>query len=148
MKFYSKELQKSFESVQSILESITDTKDRVSADIKEFEKYLKSLSINESLEYTILIPSENVDMDYHVLGISIERVLNWDDNKKRLMYVEKHCEAYIGIVKVIEKPLIETSYEIRKHVYEKHLKNFLLYITDRYKLKENSSDSKHEEIPF
>ncbi|MBM4222332.1 MAG: hypothetical protein FJ161_00795 [Gammaproteobacteria bacterium] len=151
MKFNSETLQKSFEQSKMVLENIHNIKDLISEDIKKLEAYIKSLNLNETIDYIF-------STSYIYIGPngipSSEKLIVWDHNKKRLLYVENqyeasswdvYCiEAYIdgdigdednNKTTIIEKPLIETSFVTRKEVYESgELAKFLLFVKQRYEI--------------
>lgn len=167
MKFNSPKLQECFDSVKPILDKIPEIQNSISSDIQELEKYLKSIDINETISYLASDPAQtcNVICEYFSSatgtgkGIAIEEVLVWDHIKKRLMYVKDEYEADVDIddepmsVKlnvstaknITNKPLIETSFDIRKKMHEHHLNSFLSVIANKFKI--NSTHSL-EDIPF
>lgn len=156
MNFMSKELQEAFNKAKPVLEQITQTKDQISNEIKYLEDFLKGLAINDSFGYRIQSPfdtSSFTDCDigeFSLAGWAVtnEELLIWDKEKKRLMYqlIQYNADVQFDTPnpvildessrkQLILKPLIETSFEIRKKVYEQnHLCNFLLELTSKYQV--------------
>lgn len=173
MKFTSQKLQQSFDAAKPILEKIIETKNFVSAEIKNLEKYFQSLNINESISYLATNPNNtgNICFDQFSehsgsgIGISTEELIIWDDNKKRIMYVLNEYEASVDFVSaeignhppvdlnmdsrktIVEKPLIETTFEIRKQIYENHLSDFLTHVAKKFEVNLSVSDEDID-IPF
>jgi len=152
MKFNCKNLQECYELTAPILNNINQIKDCVSEDIKSVEKYLKSIQLPESISYIISDPEESFEPLAHdefkliTSASCIEEILTWDHVKKRLMFSQN---LYVGIIhhevsetptidrdsrnEIINKPLIETPFEIRKHVYaNNYLIEFLKNIARKY----------------
>ena len=152
MKFTSVELQKAFDKARPVLENITQTKNTISNEIKSLEKFFQSHSIAENftLEISSPIYPRNLTQDSNGNLIANEENLVWDAEKKRIIfqhsqYVFEDYEEYHSMgtyVKydvdskqiVLSRPLIETSFETRKKVYELHLSNFLLELSSKYDL--------------
>lgn len=147
MKFSSVELQNAFEKAKPVLESIVKTKNIVSEEIKLLETFLQSQSITDFFSIQITNPYYPINL---TLGLNDELVSNeerliWDAEKKRIIYqhnqyksesVEDGTVLFDSETKknLLCKPLIETSFDIRKKVYEKYLSVFLLEITAKYEL--------------
>lgn len=155
MKFTSPELQKAFESAKPILEKITETKNRISTEIKNVEKFFQSLDINELISYLATNPNQLCNVNCEQIGeycatgngTATEEYLIWDNKKKRLMYVENSYQASIDLdsiiqidldtstlKNIIEKPLIETTFDIRKRIYEDHLSSFISYVAKKFEV--------------
>lgn len=169
MNFMSKELQEAVNKAKPVLEQIIQTKDQISKEIKYLEEFLKDFAINDSFVYRIQSPfdtSSFTDCDigeFCLTGWAVtnDEQLLWDKDKKRLMYllVQYHAEVQLDThtpvildeasrKQIILKPLIETSFELRKRIYEEnHLSDFLCELTAKYQvnLKKEISSS---DIPF
>jgi len=144
MKFNSATLQSSFEQSKPILDNIHQIKDSVSEDIKQLETYLRSLDLNETIVYRLA---------EHIFTHLADELLVWDHNKKRIVYIEDRykvnddCHYHTADISsretIVERPLIETPFDIRKRIYEEdHLSKFILFISKKYDLK------KPMECPF
>lgn len=169
MNFMSPDLQKAFDNAKPVLEQIPQTKNQISNEIKHIEKSFKEFSIGENFEYRIQSPFETTSFtscdisEYCLTGWAVtnEELLIWDKDKKRLMYQLNQFDADVALDtpnpvtvdeatrnQLIYKPLIETSFEIRKKVYEQnHLCNFINQLTSKYQvnIKEVEEPS---DIPF
>ena len=152
MHFNSKALQECIKAAQPILDNINRAKDAVSEDIKLLDKYLSSINLNESFTYTISDSSSCIEIyetdDFRMISscLCTEEYLAWDSKKKRILFVQNeyhgtiHQEASDEPVidqssckSIVNKPLIETTFEIRKRVYENHyLADFLNSIARKF----------------
>ena len=169
MKFASPELQKSFDTAKPILEKITETKNRISSEIKNLEKFFQSLDMNESLSYLATNPNlvSNMVFDQFCeysssgVGTATEEFLIWDNIAKRIMYVRNEYEAcadmedfnQVSLLKetcknIVNRPLIETTFDVRKKIYEHHLSDFLSYAAQKYEVHEKQIENDSFDIPF
>lgn len=156
MKFSSVELQTAFDNSKSILENITLIKDTISEEIKFLEKFLKTQAIDDDFTYTITSPFNPISLNIvydgeHNNVCTNEELLIWDSEKKRIIYQHNQylpidCIndgrvffSYETLSSLINRPLIETPFEIRKKVYERHLSPYLLEITNKYRLAQQNS---------
>jgi len=139
MNFNSDLLQSYFETAKPILDNISKIKDAISEDIKLFEGYLKSINFPENFRYQIDCRNAFDEEECEYLGI--EESLLWNCEKKRLFFV-KTTYPIIGDGSMwdvysphiaIEKPLIETPFEVRKIVCTgNHLGKLLHAIAEKY----------------
>ena len=167
MKFSSSHLQSCFDAAKPILDNIDKTKNMISEDIRELEAYLKSISINESIDYIATNPSSlNAFRPNGVNhnGIAFEEILRWDHKVKRLIYLRNEYQASLdnfdnppveidwsSVKKSVEKPLIEAPFEIRKYMYiNEHLGKFITEVSNNFCLSDNKKDqaSVDDDIPF
>lgn len=173
MKFNSSHLQSCFDTAKPILENIDKTKNSISEDIRSLEAYLKSTNINESIDYLATDPTATCNVNCEIFsedagggsGTALEERLRWDNEKRRLIYIRNEYQASIDIYqdyspvniewfsinKIIEKPLIEAPFEIRKFMYENnHLGNFLTSVSNKFAIKNDDKKchESDEEIPF
>lgn len=161
MEFQSDELQKSFKSAKPILEKITETKNKVSNEIKKLENFLKSLNLDEPFTYLVKNPNNlsSIVCDQFFEncgtgnGIATEENLIWDNKSKRLIFHATEYQACIDIGAIssveidsdtantiIERPLIETPFDIRKRIYEGHLSKFLSALAKKFTIIEKKID--------
>ncbi|HLB57062.1 MAG TPA: hypothetical protein VJK30_07030 [Coxiellaceae bacterium] len=159
MKFNSSYLQSCFDTNKSVLDNINEIKNSISSDIKQLENYLKSINIGESVTYVATDPTQSRN---YCEPISIEEKLSWDKIQNRLIYEKSEYEGEIHYYEnsfdidlssrkiIIEKPLIETPFEIRKHVYESgYLGDFLLYVASKFSINKKLNEWKiHDDVPF
>ena len=150
MKFKSIELQNAFDKAKPVLENISQTMDTISNEIRMVEKFLQDQAICENfilkLPTTKPLYDENAPED----GLFIlEKRLLWNKEKKRIIYIEDRYNISDednykcfgdSLVTMQNKPLIETSFEIRKMVYEEYLSKFLLGIANTYELPNQAND--------
>jgi len=170
MQFMSKELQEAFDIAKPVLEKIAETKDQISNEIKYIENSLKEFSINDNFEYIIQSPYHTTSFtdsnigEYSLAGSAKtnEALIIWDKDKKRLMYQLSQYNASVDFdsntpvlldeesqIQLLLKPLIETTFDVRKYIYEEnHLSKFLIELSSKYqlKIKEKAIDS--SDIPF
>ncbi len=159
MKFNSKRLQSCIDLTKPVLDKIHEIKDSISEDIKQLEKYFKTTNISESFQYIISDPWSvsnvacKLDRFGQGDGIATEEYLKWDHEIKRLIYVRKEYDASVNLslpdkeaeligyvhfnkshpINSINKPLIETSFDVRKRMFEhNHIEEFLFAIAKRY----------------
>jgi hypothetical protein len=144
MKFYSETLQASFNDAKPILESLSSIKDAIYEDIKELEAFLQTIHLNESFHFNLKAQSP--------LSRN-EELLVWNHVSKRIIYIENrygiscvsHDKGYYyprinfdDKQTLIEKPLIDTDFEIRKRVWQEgKLALFLSFITQRLNINES-----------
>jgi hypothetical protein len=135
--FNCPKLNQSFESAQPILNKISEIKNALSADINQLEKYLQTTGMHESFRYEVVSGEKIIDSDNKL----IEEFLIWDSSKKRILFVQNELffnnyDSHPEVKNLLEKPLIETTFEIRKYISENdHLVKFLDAITDKYNVK-------------
>lgn len=171
MNFTSPELQKSFESAKPILEKITETKNRISNEIRNLENFFQSLDINESIPYTVTNPNIMGNINFEQFcgfsgghGIATEELLFWDHIKKRILYIHNEYEASVTLSDelalndtidldfstlktLLNRPLIETTFDIRKKMYESHLSNFITHVAKKFEVIEKTIETESD-IPF
>ena len=133
MKFKSIELQSAFKKAKPLLENISQTMNTISNEIKMVEKFLQDQEICEN--FILYLPSTKPCYDENAPEnglFSYERRLMWNKEKKRIIYIEDRYNVsnddyrYFAesLSTIQNKPLIETSFEIRKMVYEEDLAKF------------------------
>ncbi len=148
MKFNSQKLQQCFDLARPVLDSINDTKNQVSNDIKNLEKYLASLNIKDS--FAIITTPSTYVADYFVKDQEVHCLeqLLWDGGIQRLVsqriyhyYNILRCPeigyplgvAFDSIKDIVGKPLIEMPYNVRKRMVEEdHLIKLLSMITQKF----------------
>lgn len=164
MKFNSPYLQSCFDTNKSVLDNINEIKNSISNDIKQLENYLKSINIGESVSYIATNP-EQVQNYYE--PISVEEKLTWDKIQNRLIYSKSEYQGEVDYYQndtympyvsidlpsrkiIIEKPLIETPFETRKHVYESgYLGDFLSHVASKFSINKKINESKiNDDTPF
>lgn len=170
--FASPELQKAVDDVRPLLEGAEEAKSRVSNDIKALEKYLQSLNLKHAFRHEIGCSQEIVgddaaiSLEYSGTASAIQKqeVLIWGPDPKgtfRLLYEINSWDGSIDVDLAAgpyfwdesshrreSKPLIESSFDIRKRVYQDHLSDFVKRLGEDLRVERKSKPAEQDKIPF
>lgn len=146
MKFNSQKLQQCFDLAKPVLDSINETKNQVSNDIKNLEKYLISLNISESFNIIVTSSACYEESFENDLQTDLEELLLWSGDVQRLIF--RKVYSYYDIIRCEtgyperlafkftqeeDKPLIEMPFYVRKKIAEEdHLVKLLSIITKEF----------------
>ncbi|EEZ95943.1 hypothetical protein [Legionella longbeachae] len=153
MNFHSKKLQSLVDNSKHFLENLTSLKDYISEDINSLESYLKTLSLDKNVLYTIysddgFIPTTEITSQRPIEGYTRKELLLWCPKTKCLMYEKRRYAAVYDsstqhpsrlkvqndiFEKIVSIPLSEADFEIKKIVYlNNHLEGFIKSILECY----------------
>jgi|GEM_PF-2222467 len=169
--FSSPELQAALDKAREALEGADEARNRVSQDIKALESYLVSLNLALPFRYAFgkyLIPDneQNIAASLEYGGSADGKIgedallLDKDANGKvRLLYEASEWEGCVEVdgpggpffwndetLKREVRPLIETKFEVRKHVYRR-LPEFVIALAKHYAI-DPSKLVDTDDIPF
>jgi hypothetical protein len=170
--FSSPELQAALDKAREALEGADEARNRVSQDIKALENYLVSLRLTTPFRHPLgkaLVPDDeqNVAASLEFSGSAggkiQEEALVLDEDahgKARLLYEVSEWEGYVDVdisggpffwdensLQRHIKPLIETTFEVRKRVYNQ-LPAFVTALAKHYAIDPNELTDRDDEIPF
>ena len=146
MKFTSIDIQIAFDEAKPVLENITLIRNTVSEEIKNIEKFFQTNTLPDDFSLIITDPYDFGAQPDPVEDKLVEELLLWKADKKRIHY---QCNYYDYLFctesirfrhqpeskkTILDAPLIETRFEIRKRVYENHLANFIKEISKVYRV--------------
>jgi hypothetical protein len=141
--FSSPELQTALDKASAALEGADEARSRVSQDIKALESYLVGLRLTTPFRYPLgktLVPDEEqyVAASLEASGSAGGKIL-----EEAIVLGEDGHGRHV-------KPLIETKFEVRKHMYNR-LADFITALGEHYaidpnQLTDNGDDD--EMIPF
>ena len=169
--FASAELQKALDEARPFIEGVEEAMTRVSNDIKALETYLQNLELKREFRFGVgksFVPNiENTHSsieheDYE--GCTIRRIeeeaLVWGMNVTGAFRLLFEVTSWIevdfdldymrdeGTLQRHTRPLIETTFEVRKRMYEHHLADFITKLGDELRVSPPTRSPRGDDLPF